>query len=102
MKQLISLLIKLGILAAIAFAAVTTNPKRATHKTAIAAKVASLQEKDVLGQTDRLMYGDAATDGSEDPFRYHNYFVCSKVTGPDGDMASFGFFNKVFVTKSEL
>jgi hypothetical protein len=102
MKQLVSLLIKLGILGAIVFAAVATNPKEPKHKRMIEAKQASLEKKDILGQTDRMLYGDTGANGGAAPYTYHNYFVCSKVTGPKGEMASFGFFNKVFVTKSEL
>jgi len=34
--------------------------------------------------------------------KYHDYVVASKVTDAEGVMLSFGFFQRVFVTKSEL
>ena len=102
MKSILSLLIKVGILAAIVFACVASNPKEKQHLQAINAKQAALQEKDVLGQTDRLMYQGDETEEERPPYTYHNYFVCSKVTGPEKDMLSFGLFKRVFVTKSEL
>lgn len=102
MKKLLAFLIKFGILAGIVYAAVATNPDPARHQSAIEAKVASLKEKDVLGQAERMMVPSSAGNGEESPMTYHNYFVASKVTGSDGAMLSFGFFQKVFVTQNEL
>jgi len=102
MKRLIALVIKLAIVGGIGYAAYSTNPAPAKHKEAIDRKMASLEDQDILAQTDRIMYGDQEITSEESPLTYHTYYVFSKVTGPDGEMASYGFFNKVFVTKSEL
>jgi len=102
MKQLIRLVIKLGIPVALIYAAYASNPGPQTHREAIAAKTESLQKGDVMGQLDSMMHAKTATKEAESAFTYHNYFVCSKVTGPEGATASYGFFKRVFVTKSEL
>lgn|GEM_PF-5225070 len=101
MKQLIRLLFKIGIPVAIIYAAHASNPSPAAHRKAIDAKNQSLQDADVLGKMDRMMYS-GTEESPEMTYNYHNYFVCSKVTGPGGATASYGFFKRVFVTKSEL
>lgn len=102
MKRIFSWLIKIGILAGLVFAGAAMNPGEASHRKAIAAKQASLEEKDVLGQTEALLYKAAGNGEEGGALTYHNYFVCSKVTGPEKEMLSFGLLKRVFVTKSEL
>lgn len=102
MKQLIGLLLKIGIPVAIIYAAHTSNPDPQTHQAAIIAKNKSLQDGDVLGKLDTMMHASTERAEIRDDMIYHNFFLCSKVTLLDGKTASYGFFNRVFVTKSEL
>jgi hypothetical protein len=102
MKNLFSILIKIGLLAGVGYAAVATNPKPARHQAAIEAKEAALKEEDVLGMADRMMRPSRSEAQEEKPMTYHNYFVASKVTDSEGAMMSFGLFQKVFVTQNEL
>lgn len=102
MKRFISTLIKIVIPLAVIYAAYATNPSPDSHRSAIDAKEQALQEKDILGQADRMMYGSAGRGETADPLRYHDYVVCSKVTGPDNETVSYGFFNRVFVTKTDF
>jgi hypothetical protein len=102
LKRFISILIKIGIPLAVIYAAYSTNPTPDTHRSAIVAKEQAFQEKDILGQADRMMYGRTGREKTETPFRYHDYVVCSKVTGPENETVSYGFFNRVFVTKTEF
>jgi hypothetical protein len=102
MKRFLAFCIKIGILGGLAFAVISTNPSAAKHLSSIAAKEASLQEKDILGKKDNLIYGSNSLETEAGSNTYHNYYIFSKIKGPDGDMISFGFCNWVFVTKSEL
>lgn len=102
MKRILSLLIKFGLFAAIIFIAVKTNPQPTKHKQAIEAKHAYLEGRDVLGKTERMIYGKNSNEDAVNPYSYHNYWLGSKVTGPDKETVSFGFLGRVFVTKSEL
>jgi hypothetical protein len=102
MKRFISLLIKVGLLAGIGMAFVMTNPKAEQHKKAIEAKQSYLEDRDVLGKTDNMMYRSNSGKENTGGLTYHNYMICSKVTDSKNEMASFGFFKRVFVTKNEL
>jgi hypothetical protein len=101
MKRIFSILIKVALLAGLGYVIVQTNPNEGRHKESIIAKQASLAKKDLLGESEGVIY-QAAPGNEPPPFTYHNYLVCSKVTGPENEMVSFGFFNTVFVTKSKF
>jgi hypothetical protein len=102
MKGIISILLKIGIPVGILYLAFVTNPAPALHKTAIENKVASLKNRDIFGQADDMIRSRPSAPQGNAPMNYHDYFVASKVTDAEGTLLSFGFFQRVFVTKSEL